>query len=1078
VSALPCGCCEPTTPLTPADETNRAGLSAIAYRVGTYASFRESMLEQIVRTPGIADLRSRRDDDYAVTLIDLWAAVADVLSFYQERYANEAYLRTAKQRESIGRLARLIDYSLRPGVAALAWLAFTVEDGKMLHVAKHLRVQSVPGQDEQPQVFETLEEIQADARLNRVRLMPAPYGVNPLGKGAIEALIAPGEAGLDAARGLQANDRVAAYSTGASGSVELLAVREVRVEEDRVAVVWRTPVRGTHPPGTPATEVARVLRPFGHNAAEQSMTAIKDSSVPGGIRWSLDPTSFRLPASGASTSSLPLDAKVEGITPGTRLLVHDTAGATTLVTVTAVTTAARTLAGLTDSVTVLGVTPAVPAAADRRTVAIYELVGPDLPFWGYDFPERIAGGPVHLAGRLHGDGSVEIGRTITRFEYQPGARLSPEDVAPGRTVLLGDAVTDPAVARVGSVDIVGPTITFEATANDATSVKQLGLDAGSGAARAGLLSGELPFDIALSSAKPALKVRVGDVGPRTVSLTGTVATIVDAASVVQAGLNAAGPEPELTGAQVYWLNGRLIVYPGGTGGELELFPTDTDGTTVRELGLDRDQVLPSRGLVSAPLTLPLTFTNASPEVAVSAGAVGPRILHLANATTLKGLAVALQVALMTADPSPAFAKAVVLATGNRLLVLPGPVGAEIEAFIRLDLTADEPYDLDAATAFLLGNVAAGSHGETVHGEVLGDGDASTRFQRFPLKKKPLTYVPSTKSGGVESSLEVLVDRLLWDEVPGLYGQGPTAQVYRVRENDDGTTIVQFGDGRTGAPVPTGGGNVSATYRVGAGVAGRVRRGTLTTALDRPPGLKEVTNPLAARGGADPETIDYARENAPTTVRTFGRAVSLLDFADLVRASGEVAKAQAIWIWDGLDRAIHLTIAGQRGGLFLDEDLRRIGAALARARDANYQLRLANFMPLPIVLSGTVQVDGRHVQADVLPAVRAAVLAALDFDAVSLGTPLHLSDLYRVVQDVPGVLAADIDVLQPKRPADRDRPNADRLEDGTPAPLQTHVRVFPARPDPAHPGVVLPAELASIEDVARDVVLTGTGGIDA
>ena len=132
------------------------------------------MLEQIARTPGIADLTTREDDDYSITVVDLWAAVGDVLTFYQERYANEAFLRTATQRESIGRLARLIDYSLRPGVAALGWLAFTVEDGKTLHVPTRLRVQSVPGQDEQPQTFETLEEIQADARLNRLRVLPAP----------------------------------------------------------------------------------------------------------------------------------------------------------------------------------------------------------------------------------------------------------------------------------------------------------------------------------------------------------------------------------------------------------------------------------------------------------------------------------------------------------------------------------------------------------------------------------------------------------------------------------------------------------------------------------------------------------------------------------------------------------------------------------------------------------------------------------------------------------------------------------------------------------------------------------------
>jgi hypothetical protein len=1078
MSGLPCGCCVPSAPLTPLEERNRAGLSAIAYRVGTYASFRESMVEQIVRLPGLAGLRSRRDDDYAVTVIDLWAAVADVLSFYQERYANEAFLRTATQRRSVGRLARLIDYSLRPGVAALTWLAFTVEDAKRLHVPKRLRVQSVPGQDEQPQTFETLEEIEADARLNRVRLMPEPYGVNPLAKGAGEALLAPGEGGLAAARGLQPDDRVAVYATGPSGSVELLTVREVHVEEDRVAVVWRTPVRQSHSPGTPAAEVERVLRPFGHAAPERAMTPKKDSSVPGGIAWSLETTSFRLPASGPSTSSLPLDSKVERLEIGTRLLVDDSAGATTLVTVTAIATSAETLAGVTDSVTVLTVSPAIPAAADRRTLTIYELVGPELPFWGYAFPERIAGGSVFLPGRLRADDSVEIGRTIARFVYQPGVRLSVQDVSPGRTVLLGDVATDPVVATVAAVDVVGPTIRFEATPGDATSAGEIGLSAESAASIVGLMSAARPFTFTLSSAKPKLRVRVGALGPRTVSLPGPVASIVDAASALQAGFAAAGTEPELAGAQVFWLGGRLLVFPGGKGGELELLATETDGTTLRELGLDRDQALAARGLASAPLTMPLAFTSANPQVAVTAGPVGPRTVTLTGTSSLKALAAGVQVALNAVDPSPGFAGARVLVAGNRLLVLPGPVGDEIAAFLRLDLSADEPFELDASSAYLLGNVAAGSHGETVRAEVLGDGDASKRFQRFPLKKKPLTYVPSASGGGAESSLEVLVGGLRWDEAPGLYGQSSTAQVYAVRERDDGTTIVQFGDGRTGASVPTGRGNVAATYRVGAGVVGRVRQRTLTTALDCPPGLKDVTNPLAARGGADPETIDGARENAPTTVRTFGRAVSLLDFADLARASGEVAKAQAIWVWDGLDRAIHLTVAGQRGGTFADEDLRRIGAALALARDANYRLRLANFVPLPVLLGGTVEVDRRHVRPDVLAAVRDAVIAALDFDTVALGTPIHLSDLYRVIQDVPGVLAADLDELQPKRPADRDRPNADRLADGSPAPLQAHVRVFPARPDPAHAGAVLPAELATIEDPAHDVLLAGRGGVDA
>ena len=186
--------------------------------------------------------------------------------------------------------------------------------------------------------------------------------------------------------------------------------------------------------------------------------------------------------------------------------------------------------------------------------------------------------------------------------------------------------------------------------------------------------------------------------------------------------------------------------------------------------------------------------------------------------------------------------------------------------------------------------------------------------------------------------------VLWQGVDGVYGQPASAQVYIARTEDDGTTSLQFGDGKTGATLPTGRGNVVATYRIGAGVAGRVRAGTLTTPLERPPGLRSVTNPLPAHGGADPQSTDDARANTPVTVRTFGRAVSLLDFGDLIRSFGEVAKTQTEWVWDGLDRAVHITVAGQAGGLFTAEDLRQIGAALASAREPDYRVSARQLRP--------------------------------------------------------------------------------------------------------------------------------------
>src|ERR1035438_8476224 len=67
--------------------------------------------------------------DPAIALLDAWAVVADVLTFYQERIANEGYLPTATERRSLLELARLVNYTLRPGVSASVYLAFTVQSG-------------------------------------------------------------------------------------------------------------------------------------------------------------------------------------------------------------------------------------------------------------------------------------------------------------------------------------------------------------------------------------------------------------------------------------------------------------------------------------------------------------------------------------------------------------------------------------------------------------------------------------------------------------------------------------------------------------------------------------------------------------------------------------------------------------------------------------------------------------------------------------------------------------------------------------------------------------------------------------
>ena len=61
-------------------------------------------------------LKTRDDDDFTMGLLDAVACAADVLSFYQERIANESFLRTATERVSLQEMAKLIGYRLRPGL--------------------------------------------------------------------------------------------------------------------------------------------------------------------------------------------------------------------------------------------------------------------------------------------------------------------------------------------------------------------------------------------------------------------------------------------------------------------------------------------------------------------------------------------------------------------------------------------------------------------------------------------------------------------------------------------------------------------------------------------------------------------------------------------------------------------------------------------------------------------------------------------------------------------------------------------------------------------------------------------------
>jgi hypothetical protein len=174
-----CGC-DPLRP-EPARVDNPPGQPELRWRVAPHSQSLARMRATLggERMPEVSRGLARQDSsDPAVALLDAWALVADTVSFYTERIAQEGFLRTATELRSVRMLGREIGYELRPGVAAETEVAFDVEEApgapEQVTVAPGTPIQSIPGPGQLPQTFETSEELDAHAAWNAIR---PPAGV-------------------------------------------------------------------------------------------------------------------------------------------------------------------------------------------------------------------------------------------------------------------------------------------------------------------------------------------------------------------------------------------------------------------------------------------------------------------------------------------------------------------------------------------------------------------------------------------------------------------------------------------------------------------------------------------------------------------------------------------------------------------------------------------------------------------------------------------------------------------------------------------------------------------------------------
>jgi hypothetical protein len=361
-----------------------------------------------------------------------------------------------------------------------------------------------------------------------------------------------------------------------------------------------------------------------------------------------------------------------------------------------------------------------------------------------------------------------------------------------------------------------------------------------------------------------------------------------------------------------------------------------------------------------------------------------------------------------------------LAPGDRVVIEGGghaegaavaslePVGADT----RLHLVRALRFAYPLAGTVVLGNTAAVTHGARAPDEVLGSGDRAVASQRFALRRCPVSQVADPSAGrGVRGALEVLVGDERWTEVETLADSRPDDRHYMVEADEAGTATLRFGDGRHGATLPTGRDNVRARYRVGLGRSGNVPAGMITQVPEARGLVQAARHAADASGGADRETVDLARRGAGLVVRTLDRAVSLADHTDLALSFAGIAKARTDWSREIGRTVVAVTVAPEGGGPLDPERAAALHAFLEARRSPRFGLVVREYQARPIRLVLDVTIHADALRLPTLARVRAAFGREDDpelgpgffhFDRRSLGETLTLSEIYALVEAIPGV----------------------------------------------------------------------------
>jgi len=943
------GCCAGIMVATPVSVANPPGRPRLVYRAGTHPQFLASMRARLASAefPALAALSTRDPADFALALLDGWATIADVLTFYTERIANEGFLRSATEEFSVRRLAELVGYSPRPGLSASAYLAFTVSAGQTVPIPIGSKAQQVPPSGQLPATFETAEPLIAYGHLSTLAIRRSQP---PL----LTAHTLPDTTGLVFTGNLtdmRNGDRILLRLDGKGTDPKAWAIYEV------TAVDVDAPANRT----TATVAVRETNPPAPHKHADRNTHAENPHPQPAPRLELLVEALRKAPSQPPGDPAL-LSRDLRD------LLSPDKGGVTALLA-----HIVPEVAGVLDTALAnsSAANPHPPAVTRMRLSAmLFGAVAPKFPTYlrgqvtGYVDPKVT---PLKVYGREE----TEQHPTIAPPDYKSGTTLDLDGVYPGivadSELVLINQVLPGKQAKVDPVSF--------RTVKDVTTVTVSVLGLSTKVTRL-TLDRPWPYEPTIVVDDPEVNPDLHDVldntlvlaQPETLTLAGESLDDVDVGCV-----------PEDSSSQRW---ATLLLDAGAS--------TATCGATL-ELDALYPELEPGRWLIVSGERTDAAIKAAQDPDASGSGPTGVHGSELVMVAAVEHRATQIP----SPDGTPARA-------GAKTVDLPGDT---VHTFVRLAAPLKFTYRRPSVVVY--GNVARATHGETRR-EVLGSGDPSTPFARYPLKQPPLTYLPAPTAAGARATLDVFVDSVRWQEADSLLDIGPDDRRYVIDTDDDGNSAVVFGAARP----PTGIENIRAQYRSGIGTSGNAVAGTVATPLDQPLGVTAVTNPLAATGGADRDGQETVRRNAAVSVQALDRLVSVSDYADFATAFAGVGAASASELADGRRVVVHVTIAGiDDAPIAATSDLTvNLRAALRDLGDPNQEVQVAVRTLKALVVSARVHIDPDRAWVDVEPTVRARLLATFGPGHRDIGQGVAQSEVLAAIQSVPGVLYTDLKIL--------------------------------------------------------------------